>query len=142
MMASVLARRPVRLNPSARSWRTPAPPPPTDLVITAFEFHRGLPGYSPTGLLSLDQVAKDAGVKAVYVKNEGQRLGLQSFKILGASWGAFRAVVQRLDLPRETTLDAAKQALLEKALWSRWLMDRTMTQSRLLLPKLRSCMAF
>ncbi|KAH9885700.1 tryptophan synthase beta subunit-like PLP-dependent enzyme [Xylariomycetidae sp. FL2044] len=96
------------VNPSARHWRNPSPPP-TGLVNA---FHRGMTGYSATKLFGLDKVAEDVGVKSVYLKFEGHRLGLASFKILGASWGTLRAVIQKYGLPAETAdLDVAKEAL-------------------------------
>lgn len=105
-MASIL-RRPIYRNDSAKSWRTPAATFP-DLVSA---FHRRLPDYSPTRLISLKQVAEEIGVRAVYLKDEGQRLGLPSFKILGASWGAFRAVARKFGLPLDSDLTAVKTAL-------------------------------
>ena len=104
-MASSL-RRPMYQNGLARSWHAPASTN-QDLVSA---FHRRLPNYSPTRLVSLEQVARDIGVKAVYLKDEGKRFGLPSFKILGASWGAFRAVVQKLGLPLDSDLTAIKDA--------------------------------
>lgn len=59
-------------------------------------FHASLEGFHPTPLLSLDDLAAELGVRAVYVKDESSRLSLPAFKILGASWGTFRAVASRL----------------------------------------------
>ena len=95
------------INDQVRSWHSPAITD-QDLVRS---FHSKLPDYAPTRLVSLDQVATDVGVKAVYLKDEGQRFGLPSFKILGASWGAFRAVTQKLGLPLDSDLIAVKEAL-------------------------------
>ncbi len=60
------------------------------------EFHRKLPGYRPTPLLTAPSLATSLGVAEVLVKDESSRLGLPAFKILGASWAAYRAVVDRL----------------------------------------------
>ena len=60
------------------------------------EFHRKLPGYRPTPLLTAPSLATSLGVAEVLVKDESNRLGLPAFKILGASWAAYRAVVDRL----------------------------------------------
>jgi diaminopropionate ammonia-lyase len=49
-------------------------------------FHRSLPGYSPTPLHDLPGLAASLGLAEVYVKDEGQRFGLEAFKALGASW--------------------------------------------------------
>lgn len=85
--------------------------PPSQHLPDVVRFHQRFPGYAPTALVGLPALARDAGVGAVYVKNESDRCGLPAFKILGASWGTYRAVTKRLDLPLGTTLDALHQAL-------------------------------
>jgi diaminopropionate ammonia-lyase len=60
------------------------------------EFHRRLPGYTPTPLVDADTLAAELGLGALWVKNESSRLGLPSFKILGASWGVWRALQEHL----------------------------------------------
>lgn len=49
-------------------------------------FHRTLPGYQPTPLVALPDLAKEVGVKGVYIKDESKRFGLNAFKALGASY--------------------------------------------------------
>jgi diaminopropionate ammonia-lyase len=66
--------------PSARSWSSPA------VDDAAERFHRALPGYAPTPLVDLPDLANELGVGRVLVKDESSRLGLPAFKILGASW--------------------------------------------------------
>lgn len=44
-------------------------------------------------------IAAKLGVAQAWVKDESSRLGLPSFKILGASWAAFRALSDRLGGP-------------------------------------------
>ena len=44
----------------------------------------GWPGYRPTPLISLDNIARHCDVAAVVYKDESQRLGMKSFKALGA----------------------------------------------------------
>lgn len=61
------------------------------------DFHRKLPGYSPTRLVSAPDLAKRLGVGDVIVKDEAWRLGLPSFKILGASWAVYRAIREELN---------------------------------------------
>jgi diaminopropionate ammonia-lyase len=51
-------------------------------------FHRGLPGYQPTPLVSLPEVAARLGLRQLHVKDETGRLGTGSFKILGCAWAA------------------------------------------------------
>jgi diaminopropionate ammonia-lyase family len=101
-------RRPVLFNPAAKSWV--APTVEAGDVIKAF--HEQLPGAQPTRLLSLDSLAKELGVKAVYLKDESSRFGLPAFKILGASWGAYRALVREVGLPLDAGIVALKEALL------------------------------
>jgi diaminopropionate ammonia-lyase len=67
--------------------------PPTR---AALEFHRKLPGYVPTPLLRAPKPADALRLDALYIKNESYRLGLPSFKVLGASWGVYRALEERL----------------------------------------------
>ncbi len=64
----------------------------------AIEFHRALPGYSPTRLVDLPSIAEELGVGRVVAKDESSRLGLPAFKALGASWAVHRAL---RDLPDE-----------------------------------------
>jgi diaminopropionate ammonia-lyase len=54
--------------------------------------HRTLPGYQPTPLVSCPALAERLGVATVVVKDESTRLGLPSFKILGASWAVLQAI--------------------------------------------------
>jgi diaminopropionate ammonia-lyase len=65
--------------------RSLAVPPPR---VVARGFHRKLEGYAPTPLRDLPVLAAEAGLAGVSVKDETDRLGLPSFKILGASWAA------------------------------------------------------
>lgn len=88
----------------------PGEPPASSEQSTAHEFHRTLPGYVPTPLVRLPRLAERAGVAEVLVKDEADRLGLPSFKILGASWATYRALLDHLDLSPGTTLDALAQA--------------------------------
>jgi diaminopropionate ammonia-lyase len=59
-------------------------------------YHRMLPGYQPSPLVDAPAVAQRLGVAAVHVKDESSRLGMPSFKILGASWATYRALVDLL----------------------------------------------
>lgn len=55
-------------------------------------FHATLPGYAPTPLVDAPSAAAALGVGRLLVKDESARLGMPSFKILGASWATFRAL--------------------------------------------------
>jgi diaminopropionate ammonia-lyase len=56
------------------------------------DLHRKLPGYAPSSLVEATELADELGVGRLWVKDESSRLGLPSFKILGASWGVYRAL--------------------------------------------------
>jgi len=59
-------------------------------------FHRSMDGYAPTPLREAPAVAAAAGLRRVLVKDESSRLGLPSFKILGASWATNVALSERV----------------------------------------------
>jgi diaminopropionate ammonia-lyase len=42
------------------------------------------------------ELSADLGIGQLWIKNESMRLGLPSFKILGASWGVFRAIEEHI----------------------------------------------
>lgn len=62
----------------------------------AAAFHRRMPGYRPTPLVSIPWLAQRLGVGEVLVKCESARFGLPAFKMLGASWATYRAVCEHL----------------------------------------------
>src|SRR5450631_67661 len=59
------------------------------------------------------QASQRLGVRSVLVKDESQRLGMPSFKILGASWAAYRTIMAHLGLAvgAEPTLDKLRTAV-------------------------------
>jgi diaminopropionate ammonia-lyase family len=104
-------RRLVHLNQHSRAAGiVPRGDALTDVPRDVLDFHKQLPGYSPSSLVALEALAVEFGVRSVYVKYEGNRLGLPSFKILGASWATFRALVRRLGLPLNSTIGSVKSA--------------------------------
>lgn len=74
------------INPSLDRGSVPVP------SEDAAPFHRALQGYAPTLVHELKALAAELGVAAVHVKDESHRLGLPSFKILGASWAVERTL--------------------------------------------------
>ncbi len=56
----------------------------------ALQVHRRLPCYRATPLRDCPALATALGVAQVWVKDESSRLGLPSFKMLGASYAAYR----------------------------------------------------
>lgn len=66
------------------------------MSLTPREFHRRLPGYRRTPLLSIPALAEQLGLEELLVKCESERFGLPSFKMLGASWASYRALSAHL----------------------------------------------
>ena len=86
-------------SPLARGWDAP----PVD--DAAQLFHRTLPGYAPTPLVDLPDVAEGLGLGRVLVKDESSRLGLPAFKILGASWACHQVHRREPDATLVTATD-------------------------------------
>ncbi|MCK1743746.1 diaminopropionate ammonia-lyase [Bradyrhizobium sp. 139] len=57
-------------------------------------FLRHREGHKETPLLSLPGLAREIGVGSIYLKDEGHRLGLGSFKALGGSYAVIRLVLE------------------------------------------------
>jgi diaminopropionate ammonia-lyase len=88
--------------------------PAIDSTREPLAFHRKLPGYAPTPLRDSPALAERLGAGRVLVKIESSRLGLPAFKMLGASWGTYRALVARLGAVGErewSTIDELRAAL-------------------------------
>src|ERR1700739_4129636 len=66
--------------------------------VERFLAHRD--DHAPTPLVALPALARQLGVGAIHIKDEGKRLGLGSFKALGGGYAVIRLAV-----------DAAVQAL-------------------------------
>ena len=74
--------------------------------------HRRFPGYAPTRIVDAPGLAAELGVAGISVKDESHRLGLPSFKILGASWAVYRLLVGMLGRePEWTDFDELRAAL-------------------------------
>ncbi|WP_231443252.1 diaminopropionate ammonia-lyase [Brevibacterium zhoupengii] len=99
------SKTPVPLNRTARAWRA------EPLANSPVDFHRSLPGYAPTPLISLPEEAARLGVKSVLVKDESQRLGLPAFKILGASYAIACALSERFGAGEVLRLEALAKRL-------------------------------
>jgi diaminopropionate ammonia-lyase len=93
-------------NPGRAATATISPPSRLPMA-----FHRRLPGYRPTRLVSLDALAADLNLDHLWLKDEAYRLGLPAFKILGVSWGTYRLLSQRLGAePDWQTADDLREA--------------------------------
>jgi len=73
-------------------------------------FHRRLDGYGRTPLVNLDRAASALGLERLWMKDETERFGLPSFKIVGASWAAYRALAGRLGAEPQGWLGTADLA--------------------------------
>ncbi|MEO7123596.1 MAG: diaminopropionate ammonia-lyase [Lacisediminihabitans sp.] len=70
------------------------------------DFHLSLSGYQPTKLHDRPELAASLGVARVFVKEESERFGLPSFKMVGASWAVYRMLAGRTEDPeRDWTFD-------------------------------------
>jgi diaminopropionate ammonia-lyase len=68
------------------------------------------PGYEPTPLVPLDDLARSARLAALHYKDEGPRFGLGSFKALGGAYAVARLLVTELSR-RGVTNNATTQEL-------------------------------
>ncbi|PSR84266.1 tryptophan synthase beta subunit-like PLP-dependent enzyme [Coniella lustricola] len=102
---------PVFLNPAARERQkgitVDASALDQAVASQVLAFHQRLPQYAVTPLVSLDSLAEELGVGYVLVKDESNRFGLPSFKILGASWAIFCALATKLGLDPAACLENA-----------------------------------
>ena len=77
-----------------------------DVARRAMKFHRDIPGYRMTRLVALPHLASMLGIGGIYIKDEAQRLELNSFKVLGGSYAVSRYIQKKLGLTdEETTYD-------------------------------------
>lgn len=67
-----------------------------DEITKAKKFHESIPNYEPTPLVSLQGLAKKLGVKAIYIKDESYRFGLNAFKVLGGSFAMAKYLADKL----------------------------------------------
>lgn len=65
-------------------------------VSKARAFHQSFPQYSITPLAKLGAMAKELGVKGIFVKDESYRFGLNAFKVLGGSFAMARYIAGEL----------------------------------------------
>ena len=69
---------------------------PTPIHPGLVAFHRRMPAYATTPLFDVPELADRFGIGRLLVKAETRRMGLPSFKILGASWATYRALCDHL----------------------------------------------
>ena len=69
---------------------------------SVLRFHRSLPNYRETPLISLQCMAGQYKVNSIFVKDESSRFGLKAFKGLGGSYSMFRILCERFGLDPDT----------------------------------------
>lgn len=74
---------------------------PVERGRDARKFHRQIPNYNMTPLVALPNLAHLLGVGGIYVKNEAERLHMNSFKVMGGSYAIYRLVKQLLGCENE-----------------------------------------
>ena len=72
-------------------------------VRKARKINREIPGYKMTPLRSMPNLAQMLGLGGIYIKDEAQRLTLNSFKVLGGSYAVSRYIQKMLGLSDEET---------------------------------------
>jgi len=77
------------LNPGRNTGAFPARAEPAG---SALAFHRSVPGYRPSPLRDLPELAAQLGIAELTVKHEADRFGLPAYKALGAFWAAWQAL--------------------------------------------------
>lgn len=70
-----------------------------EAMQAVLEFHSGIAGYAQTPFVSLPNLAKQLGVKQIFVKDESARFGLNAFKALGGSYAIARYLCGKLNIP-------------------------------------------
>ena len=79
-------------------------------TVDVRKFHEQVPGFETTPLKNLSSFARQAGMRAVMVKDESSRFGLKAFKGLGGIYVVFRVICKELNLdPEFTTIDILQQ---------------------------------
>ena len=74
---------------------------PDGVFERARRFHRQIPGYRPSPLRNLSNLAAMLSIGGVWVKDESQRLNLNSFKVLGGSFAIYQFIRSQLGLDGE-----------------------------------------
>jgi len=69
-----------------------------NIAQKVLHFHRQLPGYQPTRLVRLRNLARAWGVSEIFVKDESTRFGLEAFKVLGGSYAVARMLCRNLGI--------------------------------------------
>lgn len=71
---------------------------PVTIARCARNFHRQIPNYRMTPLEAMPNLAHMLGLGGIYIKDEAQRLELNSFKVMGGSFAIYRFIQKRLGI--------------------------------------------
>ncbi len=74
---------------------------PVEVAHKARLFHSQIPGYKMSPLKNLNNLARMFGVQGIWIKDEAERLELNSFKVLGGSFALYKFIQQKLGLGGE-----------------------------------------
>ena len=55
-------------------------------AISILEYHKSIPGYQPTPLQDLTELARKINISKLWIKDESKRFDLNAFKVLGSSY--------------------------------------------------------
>lgn len=69
-----------------------------DVANHVRQFHTQLDYYHPTPLVSLPNLAKELGVKAIVIKDESHRFELKAYKALGGSYALAKILADHLHM--------------------------------------------
>ncbi|WP_070001101.1 diaminopropionate ammonia-lyase [Cellulosilyticum sp. I15G10I2] len=100
---------------SHKNWENKVLSEETNKEVMAF--HKSFDEYHKTPFENLEHLAKKLGLKAVYVKDESYRFGLNAFKVLGASYAIGKTLADYLEKDIQDTpfaylkSDAVKQKI-------------------------------
>lgn len=67
------------------------------------KIHNSIKNCAPTPLVKLDNLARELGVKSIFVKDESRRGDINSFKVLGGSYAIAKVLCDKLSLNIEDT---------------------------------------
>lgn len=77
-------------------------------------FHESMDIYEPTPLSKMPNLAKEVGVKSIFVKDESYRFGLNAFKALGGSYAIAKSIHSQLDNEEFSYPSLASKKVREK----------------------------
>ncbi|HEY4543168.1 MAG TPA: diaminopropionate ammonia-lyase [Tissierellaceae bacterium] len=70
-------------------------------TVEVRKFHEKFKEYDYTPLYKLNNLAKEFGLKNIYIKDESCRFNLNAFKVLGALYAIGKYLSEELDIPLE-----------------------------------------